>query len=272
MESLPVILIITNRECGHCTRMRGNGSLKKTSKTDTPTINNKYHWDVDFFKKLISGNQNDGVQRFRVYDVYLKEMRSSSTKDIIEFCEFRIVGNKVIRYCAKILNNKLSFTKDSDTTLNAKGTSAEFEGVFNKKVNLLDISNSKIPDGIIPNFLAYFPMFLFFDGYIWNKSLNKEQNIFGYIPGTKLKLKDDGKYEIDREIKPHPTDDYLINSERFSLTGSDYDLLTPKEEESREIKHVSFEEPAVVSVDTQHNTQHDTHYKCIKLPYRIVSK
>ena len=257
MELLPVILIITNAECSHCNVMRGTGVLKdsKLTKSLKPTIAGKYSWDDMFFKKLLSGNLDDTVQRFRVYEVHFKSMRNSNSETVLEFSEFQLKNNKVIRYSAKFNNNKLILLKDIDSVSGSKPITGELDSVFNKKTTLVDIIKYKIPNGIFPNFIAYYPEIIFFNPDIWNNSLLGTDKIYGYISGIKLKLSDSNIYEINRDSAPNPSDDPIINAGRFHILGSDYGLLLPILTITEEVKPIIVKNPV-----------------CVKLSYKIVGK
>lgn len=255
MESLPVILIITNKQCGHCNTMRGLGPLKSNSQ-ENPSISGKYNWNVSFFKLLLTGNVADNIQKFRIYEIVMQKMAPDlSFNEIDELNEFRLIGGKIIRFSLKNLGGKLNFTKDIDSTVNVSVTNQEFSDVYNKKTIFQDILKEKIPQKIIPNLLLYYPCFMFFNAEIWN---SKPNNIIGYVPGVEL-IDNDGNISVDssKGVNMKPGENPVSNAERFHKLGKDYQLLSKYPEKK--------EEPIKQIVKKNE-------IECIKPRYRIIGK
>jgi hypothetical protein len=259
MENLPVILIITANDCGACNNMRGDGKIKEYKQNGQKTIGGKYSWDINFFKKLLSGNLSDNIQRFRVYEIYLESM--SNVGIFKEINEFVLKGKDVIRYSSKVQDNKIFFTKDLNLSHSVKCDTKEFNQIFQEKTNLKDIFDIKVPDGILPNFIIHFPLFLFFDGNIWNESIKKERNIFGYNYKHPMYKTETGIYQINRNSQLNGQFDPIINSERFYLGAKDHQILSieplllPKLESDK--KNVEF------------RVDFDKESKCKKFNYKF---
>ena len=262
MDNLPVILIVTSKQCGVCVNMRGTGPIKEKAKKDTPpSISGKYFWDVDFFKLLLSGGDIRNGQQFRVYEIYLPTMGDVDLDSSTELNEFRLVDGKIIRFSLKNTDNKLNFTKDIDTKTNVGASSAEYKSLFGDRKTFSDIINSKIPSDVVPKLIAYFPSFLFFDALIWNN----RSKIIGYIPGVDV-IEKDGKYFANREKRPNPPsyETPIYNAQRFLNGGKENFLLS---------KYPIVEEKKlIVKEELKEEITPDKGSTCVKLRYKIIGK
>ena len=212
---LPIILIVTSNECNICKNFRKDGKLYH-KKNLSPIFLNKYFWNKQFFKKLLNGNTNESDGKFKIIELFLNKNTYSDSSDILEYSEFYLINDDVIRYSAKLNNeNNLIFTKDINYNYNILFNANELITFTNKINNFEKLVNSKIPKGILPNFIIYFPCFMFFDYFTWNLSLSGILKIHGLISGISFKQNSDEEYIPDISTSSRKIEDPILIASTF---------------------------------------------------------
>jgi hypothetical protein len=191
--SLPVIVIVSSLQCGHCVNMRGtDGSLKSN---DSPiSIPSKWSWNENFFLNLIRGGESSGPAKFRVFEINYSVL-NPNPENIKQISEFTIVNNKLKRVIYNNNNNNLEITTIVDGKNNTNPST-------NTKFN--EFVSKNIPSDI-SNFAVIFPAVLYFSNNSWeNSKLNKE-SLYGLIGGANVKY-NNGKWVFDGSVQPTRVD------------------------------------------------------------------
>ena len=185
--SLPVIVIATSRNCGHCRNMRGEDGYL-LPKGAPPRIkgngNAGWAWNEDFFKKLIRGGANEGPARFRVYEIHYGAL-SSQFNNIEEFSEFTIDKDKVKRTVYYKRDGKIY----TITTSGYNNTRPKPTIVPNVTFEALTLSTFPADVG---NMFAVFPGWLYIDGTIWEQAKLRQTPLYGYSASLNIIKTDKG--------------------------------------------------------------------------------
>lgn len=230
LPTLPVILIVTGHGCAPCKKMRGeSGMLINSTVSMESTIPGGNTWSVEFFDKLLTGGMRDNTQRFRIYEIH----KEFSNPNIRELNEFRIINGKVARFSAS-QNSKgsLDIKKYMNSeTLHSKISDGEMSDLVEDSSSFINYVNSKVPADVLVDILRYLPMFMFFDGDVWNNALHKRLNAYCYV-SEKFKLVERGtRYGMPRyvgEFDPHNSvhEDPVLLAGKFKKGGVEHHRLS----------------------------------------------
>lgn len=218
MSEVPAVLVIvTSAKCPHCVRMRGDGRLKEPGQGDPPTVPTGNHWSPTTMRKLLTATRDGrGPQRLRVFEIFLPLLKPQPTTEAIEISEF-------------FLDRKGSPTQQTWVRKPNGGVSLRVNG---KETKTDQSSFDAIAKTLIPsqleNFMYAFPLFMFVDGDVWEKSLAGSGDLFGYTLGVSIKkLENRPGYGVD------PSQPYRTGEDVVSLANRvinrEIDLLTPPE-------------------------------------------
>jgi hypothetical protein len=193
--SLPVLLLLTSEQCGHCARIRSHSkgiicpSLKKGSTAadykkingfDPPPISflPSHKFDVDFCRDMITAGKGP-LPKFRLMLVHLATMANSwSQNGVVEISIIQLIDEGIIQTVFK--------PSPEGTIHESYKITTKVENLFPKpridKVDWTTTVKVNIPIGII-EYCYFFPALLAFSGEQWNQCLSKNVPIYGVVNG-----------------------------------------------------------------------------------------
>lgn len=198
--SLPVIVIVTSVQCGHCVSMRGaDGSLKSD---DAPiSIPSKWAWNEKFFLNLLRGGEQSGPAKFKVFEINYKIM-NPSPDNIKEISEFSIGNSNRIK---RVIYNNIDDNLQTNTVIEDKNTISP-----SSNIKFKDFVSRNIP-AEISNYIVFFPSILYFSNESWEKSKLNTESLYGLIGGANVKY-NNGKWGFDSSIQPTRIDPVEMSS------------------------------------------------------------
>jgi hypothetical protein len=155
------------------------GWLLSPEKSQTETILKASAWNHAFMKKLLTGVDNPSAetkQAMRVYNIDLSELRPTPVSTALNLHSFDWVDGVVRQTIYQPYFNKT--TNKAGTMVRTPGESKILQEPFSTFIQTV------IPTTCF-NYFFYFPMFVFADGTLWDRSLeNKNYPIFMRINGA----------------------------------------------------------------------------------------
>lgn len=191
-QNLPVIVLFTSKQCGHCAALRGeDGSLKPIEASPTIYGNNGkgYSYNEKFFQLLLRGGLDKGPQRFRVYNVHFTTLQPES--GVEEFSEFSLTPEGKVK-------------RTTYSNVGGNFTKTEAIGYKQFKPRPVPVTDRKYDDVLLKtipkslgNYAGVYPGWIFADGIMWNKALTTGESFYAYPSSLKV-VKNNGIYSIDR--------------------------------------------------------------------------
>lgn len=210
-----VLVIVTAAKCPHCVRMRGDGRLKEPGQGEPPTVPGGNHWSPTTMRKLLTASKDGrGQQKLRIFEVFLPLLKPQPATEAIEVSEF-------------FLDRKNSPVQQTWIRKPDGGVSLRVNG---REVKTDQSSFDAVVKTLIPsqleNFMYAFPLFMFVDGGVWEKSLTGAGDLFGYTLGVSIKkLENRPGYGVDPS-QPYRTGEDLVTL-AIRANNLEIDLLTP---------------------------------------------
>jgi len=184
----PILVIVTNRDCSHCIKMRGKNGWPSdslpysiSSLRDDPA-EKKWRWDKNFFETLLQGgqstlvagndlvasrpaNKNIGEQRCRVIELFFDTL--DSQRSLLEFTLFSFnKDNQLLirKYqpSPKEKNESLLFRSDNLGVIRKKDLPISFDRLVSEN----------IPINQLKKYIYLFPTFLYVHSVIWERALH----------------------------------------------------------------------------------------------------
>lgn len=198
---LPVVLIITSNKCSACLQMKGSETGKPENISSKKTINRIHGWDLVFFKKLLTANIEDNIQKFRVFEINFKSLSPSDITDVNYLVQFNLVNGNVERTVLTKgkKQNEIKILKEEN---NRKIESNKIPG------NYEDLIRSLIPEKIVPNYLYLYPSWAYFNAKIWNDAVTKKSVLFGVVNSCSI-IYESNEYRINTREEPSRSQDPL---------------------------------------------------------------
>lgn len=190
----PVLVIGTSSQCGFCEMMRGDGwpmraIPKPKDSKDMPRkiIPGGYLWTVPFFKSVLTGGENDGIQRVELFEVHYSDKIADSF-DVSEFTIFDLNRGKLrvrrYRYVPPVNRQPARgisyaiFEEDSDSG----SPVVEPKWQTSMKIDYLSFRDQWIPQEL-DYFKLHFPFFNYVSSLIWYSSLKHNTPLYVFSPG-----------------------------------------------------------------------------------------
>lgn len=244
--ALPVLVIATSQQCGHCRNFRGNGKLEQSA--NLATLKGQ-QWGPAMFKQLLTGGSGS-KPKLRVLEIHMPRLGDQKLTDALSISEFLLEGGEVRqRLFTPSTDGKVLLTVDKAAPVE---TNAKDWPTF---------VNSMIPADFL-NFTLVWPSWLFFSGDNWNAALQKRAPLYGYVGGLDTVPNPDGTgWKVT--ISANKTALQTFNPFDFAktLTPADSRLVAP-----RALAPTSTEAnpPRVITIPTYGAT-------CTKLGYEIIA-
>lgn len=183
MESgFPILVIVTNKSCSHCTKLRGASgwpSDKLINGGIPPNKDGKYtNWNNEFFEKALAGGEDDKIQRARIIELSFDKLVYDSNLEEITFFDLDqgqgkakgkagIFGRLIIKkYRADDTGKLLFSTKNKNGFIETKRL----------KINYKDVIKRYIPLELIRNYIHMFPSWMYVHSTIWDNAIEESQN------------------------------------------------------------------------------------------------
>lgn len=202
MESgFPILVIITNKSCSHCVKLRGasgwpsdkliNGGIPQSKE-------GKYtSWNDEFFEKALTGGTDDNVQRARVIELSFDKLVHDSKLEEITFFDLNPKTGKLVikKYRADDKGKTLILTKNKNGFVDTKPLPIKY----------VDFIKKYIPLPQIRDYIHMFPSWLYVHSTIWDNAIEEgpEGSLYLRVQGFKTVRDGDNphKYKILREKK-----------------------------------------------------------------------
>jgi hypothetical protein len=186
---MDVIIIVTAQNCGGCISMRGKtGELLPDNDDKSPrTIPGGDRWNSKFFRLLLTGGKDDGVQRFRVFELHFPDRFNLNYSNIDAFTEIGLFINDKAYVERKIYGND-------------KGKLKEIREIDRKQKtvnyinsNLVNFVKTKVPAVNYSDYLQAVPGWIFIDGNTFDDAVANPSNFYSLSVGHDTSLQN-GKY------------------------------------------------------------------------------
>lgn len=179
--SLPVIIVITSAQCGHCRTMRNDGQPVEPPKNSKGEplkqgiIKGGHHWSPSFIKELISKN---GKSVARLIEVYYPTLGPSSVDEALQVNVYNVTNNVLVRsaYSKAPNTNKLAITVN-------RGGTAEAPKLDDMPYSTFVLST--IPKQL-KDFMYIFPAWIMVDGKIWDDAIAERGNLYARASSCKV--------------------------------------------------------------------------------------
>jgi hypothetical protein len=195
--SLPVIVFLTSKVCSVCEKIRSpsKGKICPLAKTGEDT--NAYakrlgfplamtfpgdgRFEVDFFRKIITGGSGKGPAQYRVYCIQLETMAATWTENnVTEISIAELDGDGVKQ---TIFSSKGGKTHQESIKITDKVTKILDRQETVDWTTTIDVY---VPKGLV-GYCWFFPAFLVFSGTLWDNSLKNKLPLYGIINGAQTK-------------------------------------------------------------------------------------
>lgn len=187
-SSLPVAVIVTAENCGHCKRMRGDGKLLSSNSIDKnriqPGIPGGKYYDEVFVTNLITGNsKNDNfTAKYRVFNLHMANYQKPS--DGVKSISFFALSDK-----PGVVTQKIFSKGEKDNTVVETLTVGSLKHISEEQKS--DIEWSKTVGAYIPKdiikYIVQYPTTLVFSAKSWDGAIRGENLLYGYVNGLKTK-------------------------------------------------------------------------------------
>lgn len=172
----PILVIITNKECGHCQKMRGKDGWP-SDKLAKRTISTNSSWNNDFFKKsLTAGSTNYITQKSRIIEVHYDKLKHNPRIIEVTFFDLNdILELQIKKYRPSLDNRTVMYTKDNLGFIVHK----------NLKYNFDEFISRYIPVKLLQNYLHIYPSWMYVHSTIWEKSIHQNSPLYLRVQGYK---------------------------------------------------------------------------------------
>lgn len=196
-KAYPILIILTNKGCSHCTTMRGVDGWPSNS--NPISFKGKYgKWNNDFFKALLTGDHIGSPQKTRVIELFFDSLSSKCKLIEVTFFDLFVDNNE--------LNiKKYSPKGNKSITLNKLNKNGFVDSKEIKGMNFDQFVDKYIPLDKIKKYFHIFPSFIYVHSTIWNEALEKDKSFFARVQGfeTVRDGSDHTMYKILRESNPN---------------------------------------------------------------------
>ena len=186
-NGFPIMIIITNKECEHCTMMRGTTGWPKDTNKYFDSHKNK--WNNEYFISLLKAGFT--YQNSRVIEVMYDKL--TSNPKVIEVTFFDLNDNDLMikkyvrsdkdKVVLNTINNKTKFITKTDLGKN-------FDTFISKYVPLNSLNN----------YLHVFPLVIFFHNEIFENSIKNNDPLYGRVKGYNTIRIDDNMFGIQKSL------------------------------------------------------------------------
>ena len=201
------LAISTNKGCGACTSMRGDGSVF------TP---GKKSWNVEFFTMLASD--------FHVIEVHMSVMPASDLSQVLSISTWKIEKGKLVE-------TVYSKSPSSSQSERVEMTSRDGRNVTRTIINKawLEFVASQIPRDIL-RLTQYWPQFTFVSPHFWDVGL-RGGKMFAYVAGITMEEKQDGDaaYWVPSSVDISKSEPPLATA--LKIRSNQISLLPPRKHE-----------------------------------------
>lgn len=199
--SLPVVVIITSKSCGHCQNMRNDGQPREPKRAPNGqplvpgTIKGGHHWSPSFFASLITGTRGpvlpQTMPKWRVYELYFPTLNPRSLGELLEFNEFTLKPGGVTR---------TTFSPEDEKS---EGRSRVLVSIDGSKKSIVPgapdfrtFVAQRCPAEIL-NFLYIYPGWVWVNGPTWDGALRGIKHLFAHVSSCFVKsMKDEKSNDI----------------------------------------------------------------------------
>lgn len=167
----PIMVILTNRECGICHKMRGETGWPKDNNPVFDQHNNV--WNNDYFLSLLKSGFSQ--QNSRVIEINYESLSSNPRIAEVTFFDLEKDDKLMVRKYIRTSDGQVSFQRRNLKTgfLIKNEIRESFDKFISKYVPIMRISR----------FLHVFPLRLFFHSQIWYDSIEKGTPLYGRVQG-----------------------------------------------------------------------------------------
>lgn len=217
----PIMVIITNKECGICHKMRGDTGWPKN--TNIVFDSNGNSWNNEYFTSLLKRKKDSNQsynQKSRVIDITYDKLIEDPKIIEITFFDLDTKNNlKVNKYKRK----------DNYTVHSVKNSKTNFLENIKIDINFDTFISKYVPVTQIKNYLHTYPLHIFFHNQVWDSSIINNTPLYGRIQGYHTIRKENetlerykvekSKYMILEEKNRNPIDiiDKLIDHKLIPL-------------------------------------------------------
>lgn len=172
-KAYPIVVILTNKECSHCVRMRGKHGWP--SDKLEPFNDAGDRWDLKFFYNLLTGGGSTlerGIksqQQTRVIEINFEDLTMSSPIHEITFFDLNPKNNK-------ISIKKYSKTDDGRLVKKSLGTDNMIVSNIIAGMSFDRFVQMYVPLEKLRNYIHVFPSFIYVHSTIWEDSLEDSRS------------------------------------------------------------------------------------------------
>lgn len=200
MESdigFPILVILTNKECSHCVKMRGrNGwpsfDLPPTFFPKKASKNKLNVWDENFFKSALRCGIPKSTQLARVIELNFDTLKSNSK--LVEITFFDLSTDN------KSLIVKKYRESDNGKTIALRHNKNGFVDSNILKISFQEFIKTYIPLKSIRRYVHIFPSFMYVHSSIWDTSIEDDGPFYARVQGFKT-IRDGDDHNIYKIMK-----------------------------------------------------------------------
>jgi len=206
LNTLPVGVIVTAENCGHCNKMRGDGRLLSSTAINRekthPTLPGGNYFDEVFMIKLITGNskQIPAPIKYRIYNIHMNDFNNPNS-GVKSISFFTLSPDKPGAVIERIFSKGENEKTNIETLI--VGSLKNIKEETKSEIKWIDTVNSYIPKEIV-NYILFYPQSAVFSAKSWDMAIKGEKSLYGFVNG--LKTKDTAPYSVIREKQPQQED------------------------------------------------------------------
>lgn len=199
----PILLIVTNRECSHCEKLRGQHgwpSDKLPSGIIPPRKDGEQSsWNESFFRLALTGGIKDHTQRARVIELHYDRLQADPNLIEVTFFDINPVDHQLVvkKYRADCKNMTMLLKKNRNGFIDTKEIPVKFVDFIKKYVAYTQIKR----------YLHVFPSYMYVHSTIWNEAI-KDPKASLYLRVQGFQTVRDGHnhkiYKILKETRANP--------------------------------------------------------------------
>lgn len=217
--TVPVLVIVTSRQCGHCLKLRGAGHLSKRLPRSFPNPQgNGWGWNEEFFLALLRGGMTSGPARLRVFEINFEDL-SGKLDQVSSFSEFSIEDSHIRRQAYYNSSDRMIYSNEVGDDPIISLQKVDNYGFY-------EYLNAMFPSEIA-DFIHPYPGFIFASQYAWGRAIRKEEPLYALSGKFPTRRKTGGiGFEVNSDIHPGVIDPVALAREIVEQP----ERLIPKDE------------------------------------------